>query len=200
MQCFSLSPKYPQGHGFIAPSRINFAGYFIECVALDITISPSSRGWRNTSSTALGNSTISSKNRTPRCARVISPGFGLLPPPIIPFADAVWWTALNGRFDISGSSWDNNPQILYILVSSRASGNVKGGKIEGKHFAIRVFPEPGDPTISILCPPAAAISRAFFAFCCPLTSLKSYGYSISDCAVKYFCISIFRGVILVSIK
>ena len=90
MHCFSLSPKNPQGQGFIAPSKMNLAGYLTECVALEITISPSSKGWRKTSNTALGNSTISSKNKTPRCASVISPGFGLLPPPIIPFAEAVW--------------------------------------------------------------------------------------------------------------
>ena len=63
--------------------------------------------------------------------------------------------------------------MLYILVSSRASCSSKGGSIDAKHFAIRVLPDPGEPDIKILCPPAAAISNAFFAFCCPLTSLKS---------------------------
>ena len=37
-----------------------------------------------------------------------------------------------------------------------------------------VFPEPGGPTISRLCMPAAAISKARFTLSCPLTSLKSY--------------------------
>ena len=69
---------------------MNFAGYLTECFALEITISPSSNGWRNTSNTWRGNSTISSKNKTPRLARVISPGFGELPPPIMPLAEAVW--------------------------------------------------------------------------------------------------------------
>ena len=89
MHCFSLSPRKPQGQGFIAPTSINFAGYFIEFLALEITISPSSRGCLKTSKTCLGNSTISSKNKTPLCASVISPGFGLEPPPIIPFGEAV---------------------------------------------------------------------------------------------------------------
>ena len=46
-------------------------------------------------------------------------------------------------------------------------------KIEEKHLAIRVFPDPGEPVINMLCPPAAAISSAFFAFFWPFTSLKS---------------------------
>ena len=72
-----------------------------------------------------------------------------------------------------GSCDDKSPEILYILVSSSASESSNGGNIDAKHFAIRVFPEPGEPIISILCPPAAEISSARFAFCCPLTSLKS---------------------------
>ena len=41
---------------------MNLAGYFIECFALDITISPSSKGCRRTSRTFLGNSTERYKN------------------------------------------------------------------------------------------------------------------------------------------
>ena len=50
---------------------------------------------------------------------------------------------------------------------------VKQKNIDAIHFAIIVLPDPGEPDIKILCPPAAAISRAFLAFCCPFTSLKS---------------------------
>ena len=89
-QSFSLSPRNPHGQGFIAPTSINCAGYLIEFLALEITTSPSSRGCLKTSNTCLGNSASSSKNKTPRCASVISPGFGFEPPQIIPFCDAVW--------------------------------------------------------------------------------------------------------------
>ena len=42
----------------------------------------SSNGCRKLSSIDLGNSGISSKNRTPLCARLISPGKAFEPPPI----------------------------------------------------------------------------------------------------------------------
>ena len=38
--------------------------------------------------------------------------------------------------------------MLYILVSSRASESSNGGRIDGKHFAINVFPEPGEITLA----------------------------------------------------
>ena len=57
--------------------------------ALEIVTSLSSTGCLKTSSTERGNSGISSKNKTPLCASVISPGFGLEPPPMIPTDDAL---------------------------------------------------------------------------------------------------------------
>lgn len=46
------------------------------------------------------------------------------------------------------------------FVTSSASASVSGGKIVGSRRASIVLPLPGDPTIKILCPPAAAISSA----------------------------------------
>ncbi len=58
----------------------------------------SSSGWRNASSALGANSPSSSRNRTPRCARVISPGRARpLPPPTSAAVDAVWCGARNGR-------------------------------------------------------------------------------------------------------
>ena len=74
---------------FIAPNKMKLQGYFTELFEREITTSPSSRGCLKTSKTWRGNSIISSKNRTPLCARVISPGLGFVPPPIIPFGEAV---------------------------------------------------------------------------------------------------------------
>ena len=43
----------------------------------------------------------------------------------------------------------------------------------GRHDAISDLPAPGGPTISRLCPPAAAISSARLATSCPFTCLRS---------------------------
>ena len=49
----------------------------------------SSKGARNTSNVFLLNSGSSSKNSTPKCAKLISPGFGILPPPTKEVAEMV---------------------------------------------------------------------------------------------------------------
>ena len=56
-------------------------GYVRDALTLDIFIIPSSKGPRSTSNVFLLNSGNSSKNNTPLCAKLISPGFGILPPP-----------------------------------------------------------------------------------------------------------------------
>jgi hypothetical protein len=50
---------------------------------------PVSSGWRSESSTARWNSGSSSRNSTPRCARLISPGRTLSPPPTSAGIDAL---------------------------------------------------------------------------------------------------------------
>ena len=57
----------------------------------------SSSGWRSASSTGRGNSSSSSRNSTPLCASVISPGRTLGPPPTSPAGVTVWCGARNGR-------------------------------------------------------------------------------------------------------
>ena len=52
------------------------------------------------------------------------------------------------------------PAALWIRVISSASSNDGGGKIPGSRLATIVLPAPGGPTMSRLCPPAAAISNA----------------------------------------
>ncbi len=65
------------------------------------------------------------------------------------------------------------PTTECILVVSKASSKVIGGKILGKRLASMVFPAPGGPIKIMLCPPAAAISIQRFMDSCPLTSEKS---------------------------
>jgi len=56
-------------------------GYVNDAFTLLILIIASSNGPLNTSNVFLLNSGNSSKNKTPLCARLISPGFGIFPPP-----------------------------------------------------------------------------------------------------------------------
>ena len=78
---FSFDPKNPQGHGFIEATNIKLHGYVSEALTLLMFIVPSSNGPLNTSKVFLLNSGNSSKNSTPLCAKLISPGFGIFPPP-----------------------------------------------------------------------------------------------------------------------
>ena len=61
--------------------NMKFGGYVCIPFTLDTVICLSSNGPLNTSNVFLLNSGSSSKNRTPLCAKLISPGFGILPPP-----------------------------------------------------------------------------------------------------------------------
>ena len=64
--------------------------------------------------------------------------------------------------------------FLYIVLALDVSGSM-----EGTQRAISVLPEPGGPTMSTLCPPAAAMVSARFALFCPLTFTKSDEYTLS---------------------
>ena len=125
-----------------------------------MVITPSSSGCLSVSSVLRSNSGSSSRNNTPLCASDISPGRGILPPPIRPTAEAVCDTLLNGRTVTIGFSRSSIPAIECIPVVSILSSNVIGGRIDGIRFAIMLFPVPGGPMRSTLWKPAAATSRA----------------------------------------
>ena len=133
----------------------------------------SSRGWRSTSRVCLLNSGNSSANKIPLCARLISPGMGLVPPPTRATSEMVWWGLRNGRHEMSDESCDSLPAMLCICVVSKLSANDSGGSMDGNRFAIIDLPLPGGPIMMRLCPPAAATSRARLTFSCPRTSEKS---------------------------
>ena len=136
-------------------------------------ISPVSSGSRSISSTRRSNSGNSSKNNTPWCANEISPGFGSEPPPTSAAALAEWCGFRNGR-RVSRCRllcWPGSRErSVHTLISS---SSVSGGRIDGSRCASMDLPVPGGPIISRLCPPAAAISNAKRAVCCPFTSRKS---------------------------
>jgi hypothetical protein len=60
-----------------------------------------------------------------------------------------------------------------MRVVSIDSAAESGGRIVGIRFASIVLPPPGGPTMTQLCPPAAATQTARFAASCPRTSAKS---------------------------
>ena len=86
-----------------------------------------------------------------------------------------WCGAASGRDACPPVRWSasRTPATLWILVVSSASSKVSGGRMVAMRLASMVLPEPGGPIISRLCPPAAAISMARLAVCCPRTSPKS---------------------------
>ena len=53
-------------------------------------------------------------------------------------------------------SWRSTPATEWIFVTSSASSKLRSGKIVGTARASMVFPEPGGPMSSPLCPPAAS--------------------------------------------
>jgi hypothetical protein len=83
VQGLPLMPKLPQGHGFMAATRMKLAGNRAEPLARETVTTLSSSGWRKASTVLESNSGNSSRKRTPLCANVISPGLGMLPPPTI---------------------------------------------------------------------------------------------------------------------
>ena len=101
---------------------------------------PSSNGPLSTSSVLLLNSGSSSKNSTPLCAKLISPGFGIFPPPTSDTGEIVWCGALYGLMVINGVFFGKTPATLCIFVVSSASSKLKLGKIDGILLAIIVFP------------------------------------------------------------
>src|SRR5262249_61297141 len=115
-----------------------------------------------------------SRDSHPKLARVVSPGFGVLPPPPTRAClEVVWWTERIGRRDTATPSLSRAPEAEYTLVSCTFSSPVKGGRIPGSALASRDFPSPGGPIRRRLCPPAAAIQAAPLAVAWPRISPKS---------------------------
>src|SRR3989344_4519909 len=109
---FSGLLRYPQGQGFEAAMSMKRLGNINVFLAREMVIFPSSMGWRKDSKTSRWNSGNSSKNSTPRWARVISPGFMGFPPPMTATSDTTWWGERNGLTLIMFWSSGNSPATL----------------------------------------------------------------------------------------
>ena len=83
-------PKYPHLQGFIAQTNIKLEGYSILPEALETVILPSSSGALILSIALTENSANSSKKSIPQCAKEISPGRGIVPPPQRATSLVVW--------------------------------------------------------------------------------------------------------------
>src|SRR6266851_2858523 len=141
------SPAKPQGQGFDAAIRMKRAGS-TACPRERATASrPSSSGCRSASSASRRNSVISSMNKTPRCARVTSPGRGTAPPPPTSAAGEMpWCGARKGGTSSRPAPAGSIPTQEAIEVTSTASRWLSGGKIPGSALASSVLPVPGGPT------------------------------------------------------
>ena len=181
MQARFGSMAYPQGQGFMAAPIMNLAGQVTVPLARLIEISPSSMGSRKASRTLRLNSGSSSRNKTPLWARLASPGFSRVPPPTSDTMEALWWGVRNGRTMTGLKSSASPAERAHECIRdvSRISSSVISGKMPGRHFAHKVLPAPGEPTIRKLCAPAAATSRARFTPSMPMTFLKS-GISLGE--------------------
>ena len=77
---------------------MNLAGYVTRPAVRTMETVPFSIGWRKTSKASTRNSGSSSRNSTPLCAKLNSPGIGIpCPPPAMPAALVVWCGARTGR-------------------------------------------------------------------------------------------------------
>ncbi len=88
--------------------------------------------------------------------------------------EAEWCGERNGRLLVSAPP-SISPATEAIIDTSNSSVGVSGGRIVGSRAASIDLPAPGGPTISRLCPPAAATSSARLALSWPLMSARSTG-------------------------
>ena len=96
----------------MAAINMTRAGYESAHATRVIPIVPSSNGWRRPSRTLRRYSGISSRKRMPLWAREISPGRGMVPPPISPASEMEWCGDRKGRVQSSGSPEGNRPETL----------------------------------------------------------------------------------------
>ena len=93
----------------MAATSINLHGKETVPFTRETVTTPSSSGWRSVSIELRENSGSSSKNSTPLCAREISPGRGIDPPPESPGPEMVWCGERNGRVSMSAVLLGRSP-------------------------------------------------------------------------------------------
>ena len=86
--------------------------------------------------------------------------------------------ARTGRAVTSGRP-SRSPATLWMAVTATASSTVSGGRMDGSRRASMVLPEPGGPSSSTLCPPAAATSSARLADGPPVIGIETLEEAIA---------------------
>ena len=168
------SPRWPQRHGFIAAISWTRAGK-VTCALARATLTvPVSSGWRSESSTARWNSGSSSRNSTPRCARLTSPG--LHPQPaadqrrhrrrMMRRADTAACASAARPSSVPATACDH--RHLERLGRRRAAAGCRAGTTPSA-----ICPRPAGRSSADCAPPAAAISSARLAVSWPLTWRRS---------------------------
>ena len=155
-------PYQPQRQGFMAQTSMKRLGYTAVPAARDTVTIPSSSGWRRASRTSRRNSGSSSRNSTPLCARLISPGWSCAPPDMAA-AETVWCGERKGRCATIGDSGPRQARDGVDLRGLEHLARLISGRMPGMRFASILLPAPGGPIMSTLCPPAAATSSARLA-------------------------------------
>ena len=136
----------PQGQGLQAITTMPRAGKVADSSPRAMVISPLSSGWRSASMTSVRNSGNSSRNSTPQCARLTSPGRTRpVPPPSRLALLASWWGAKNGGRVSRSSPGSSAPASEWIAVSSSDSSRRQVGQEPGIRSASVVLPGPLRP-------------------------------------------------------
>jgi len=111
-----------------------------------------------------GYSGSSSRKRTPKWAREISPGEASGPPPMSEIGEAVWWGLRKGRSWTMSCVMPPREWILVMAIFSSLDG--LGRRLRAARASM-VLPAPGGPEIRILWRPAMAMTMARLACCWP---------------------------------
>ena len=81
--------------------------------------------------------------------------------------------ARKGRVRMKPSPPEDRPATEYTLDVMALSSRLMGGRMPASALAMELFPLPGAPMSSTLCPPAQAISTPRLAPSWPMISAKS---------------------------
>ena len=122
------------GTGLVAATRRNRAGSSTCTLARATLMTPVSSGSRRASSTPTGNSPSSSMNRTPPCARLISPGRSALePPPTRATTELVWCGDRNVAASDEPARRERHTgrRVHHRRLERRASGRAAGAARAG---------------------------------------------------------------------
>ena len=127
------SSTHACGQGFAASTSWKRAGNRAVPLARAMSTQPLSSGCRSASITPARNSGASSRNSTPRCARLAAPGRRIRPPPPTIAGNVALWCGLrSGGRRSSGAPGASRPATECTALTSRASSSSSAGQQPGQ--------------------------------------------------------------------